>query len=107
MSYSEYQKGDLFTTRTAEHFLAQIKQPPLWAQALNVVGEAGEFAEAFRRYSGNARRSGSKEELQDELADVIISAVCFGLMAGFDIPDIVDAKWYKILNRGYGNQSKS
>lgn len=106
MSYFEYQRGDLFTTRTAQHFLDQIKQQPLWAQALNVVGEAGEFVEAFRRYSGNARRSGSEEELQNELADVIISAVCFGLMAGFDIPDIVNAKWHIIFTRGFGNQAK-
>ena len=45
---------------------------------LCVVEEAGEFAGTVRRYMGLARRDGNKQDMQDELADVIISAFIAG-----------------------------
>jgi NTP pyrophosphatase (non-canonical NTP hydrolase) len=93
-------------TDKAIRFLASIKQPPTWAQALNVAGEAGEFAEAFRRYSGNARRTGSLEDVAQELADVIISATCMALMLGLHPDGIVSDKWDVIMSRGFGNQTR-
>lgn len=88
----------------ARAFLTHIKWPEQWAQVLNVVGEAGELAEAYRRYSGNARRSGSRADVLNELADVIISAYCLAIMMGEDANELCENKWSIIMTRGFGNQ---
>ena len=75
--------------------------PPAWAQVLNVVGEAGEFAEAYRRYSGFARRSGSLDETSAELADVVISAYVVAERLGIDLDEGIAAKRVVIMNRGF------
>lgn len=90
----------------ARYFLNSIKTPPTWAAVLNVVGEAGEFAEAYRRHCGIARRPGSIEEVSKELADVIISATCAAELLGLDAATIVENKWEEIFKRGFGNQEK-
>jgi NTP pyrophosphatase (non-canonical NTP hydrolase) len=90
----------------AKQFLKVIgKVPPEWAQALNVVGEAGEFAECYRRYSGYARRTDTLENVSLELADVIISAFCMAEMLNIDLDLAVLKKWDIIFSRGYGNQA--
>lgn len=76
--------------------------PPIWAQVVNVVGEAGEFAEAFRRYSGHARRPGTLDEAAAELADVIISAYVLAERLGIDLDGAVSAKGDVIMSRGFG-----
>jgi len=43
-------------------------------QILALAEEAGEFVGAYRRHVGKARRSGTFEELAEELADVLITA---------------------------------
>ena len=98
---------DSLDDRRVADFLENIDVPPPWAQALNVVGEAGEFAEAFRRYSGFARRTDTIDNVMDELADVIISAHCMAVLLNMDLSLAVTAKWVKIGLRGYGNQAKS
>jgi len=103
MRYPTY---DLMMQDMAREFIRNINPPPTWAQALNVSGEAGEFAEAFRRYSGNARRPGSLLDVSKELADVIISAVCMAELLGLDAATIVHDKWEEIFIRGYGDQRK-
>lgn len=96
----------LSTVERVEDFLAQIEPAELVAQALNVVGEAGEFAEAYRRYIGAARRPGSIEEVAAELADVIISAQVMAVRLGLDPDEIVADKWAVIMTRGFGNQAR-
>lgn len=39
-----------------------------------MVEEAGEFAGAYRRWRGYARRPGSREAMEEELVDVVISS---------------------------------
>jgi NTP pyrophosphatase (non-canonical NTP hydrolase) len=75
--------------------------PPDWAQILNVVGEAGEFAEAYRRYTGHARRPGSIEEVSDELADVIISAYVAAERLGVNLDESIAKKQAVIFARGF------
>jgi len=75
--------------------------PPVWAQVLNVVGEAGEFGEAYRRFSGFARRSGSLDEVSAELADVVISAYIVAERLGIDLDKSIAAKRAIIMTRGF------
>ena len=75
--------------------------PPVWAQILNVVGEAGEFAEAYRRYSGWARRPGSLDDTAAELADVVISAYVAAERLGVDLDDCIEAKRLVVMSRGF------
>lgn len=78
---------------------------PDWARVLNVVGEAGEFAEAYRRYTGHARRTGSIQEVAEELADVVISAATCAAQLGIDLDEAVRAKRQIVLSRGFGGAS--
>ena len=43
-------------------------------QVLGLAEEVGEFVGAYRRWSGQARRTGSAEDMWEELADVVITA---------------------------------
>lgn len=81
--------------------------PPEWAQALNVAGEAGEFVEAYRRYTGNARREGSLEETSKELADVIISSYVMAERLGIDLDEHILAKQKEIMKRGFKDPRES
>ena len=93
--------------RFAEEFLTKgygtpdNPLPPEWAGVLNVVGEAGEFAEAYRRYSGHARRTGDLEETALELADVVISAYTAANMMGIDLDEYIKRKQEIIMTRGF------
>ena len=73
------------------------------AQTLCVVEEAGEFAGTVRRYMGLARRDGSKQDMQDELADVIISAFVAGAALHIDIQAAIETKLAKVMSRGWKN----
>lgn len=79
------------------------KDSKVTAQVLNVVGEAGEFAEAYRRYRGGARRPGDKEEVAMELADVLISAMIMCERLNLDVESIIGAKLRKIVTRGWND----
>ena len=71
------------------------------AQVHCVAEEAGEFVGAFRRWSGMARRDGSWQDVQAELADVVISAFTAARALGFNLDDAIDAKAEKVLTRGW------
>lgn len=75
--------------------------PPVWAQVLNVVGEAGEFGEAYRRYSGHARRHGSLKETAEELADVVISAYVAAERLGIGLDAHIADKQRVVMTRGF------
>jgi NTP pyrophosphatase (non-canonical NTP hydrolase) len=75
--------------------------PPQWAQVLNVAGEAGEFAEAYRRHTGHARRGGSLDETAAELADVVISAYVAAERLSVDLDAAIAAKQAVIMTRGF------
>lgn len=96
-------------TEMAARFVQQydeVRGPvPAWAQALNVVGEAGEMAEAYRRATGHARRSSTMDEVADEMADVVIATYVFAQRVGVDLDEAIAAKYEKIMSRGFDHRS--
>ena len=70
-------------------------------QALCVAEEAGELVGAYRRWAGKARRTGTRRELEDEIADVLIVTACFAERAGIDLHAAIAAKLAVIYTRGW------
>jgi NTP pyrophosphatase (non-canonical NTP hydrolase) len=70
-------------------------------QALAIAEEAGEFVGAYRRWSGQARRTDTYEHVSEELADVIITAFVMAEMLGMEIDKVLDAKLEVIFSRGW------
>lgn len=63
--------------------------------------EVGELASAWRRWAGKARRTGTFEEMEAELADVLIVAASFAVRTGIDIDKAVSTKLETIYSRGW------
>lgn len=63
--------------------------------------EAGEVAGAYLRATGQARRTGTPEELHEEVADVILTAFSLAHALGIDINAVITAKLHKIHTRGW------
>lgn len=74
------------------------------SQTLCVAEEAGEFVGAMRRWQGMARRSGTEEEAQNELADVIVSAFAMADVMGWDIDSVIRHKLEHIMTRGWSDR---
>lgn len=70
-------------------------------QVLGIAEEAGEFVGAFRRWQGLARRSGTREEVLEELADVIIVSLVMCERLGEDIGEVLGRKLQTIFSRGW------
>jgi NTP pyrophosphatase (non-canonical NTP hydrolase) len=70
-------------------------------QVLGLAEETGEFVGAYRRWSGQARRTGTAEEMHEELADVIITAFVTAHELGVDIQAVIAAKLRTIHTRGW------
>jgi NTP pyrophosphatase (non-canonical NTP hydrolase) len=70
-------------------------------QALCLAEEAGEAVGAYRRWSGQARRSGTKEDFEAELADVVITTYVLANFTGVDLEKAIEAKLKKITTRGW------
>jgi NTP pyrophosphatase (non-canonical NTP hydrolase) len=71
------------------------------SQWMCLAEETGEFVGAVRRWKGMARRRGTEEEAQAELADVILSAYGVAEVMGWDVDALVAAKLKKIMSRGW------
>lgn len=70
-------------------------------QVLGLAEEVGEFVGAYRRWSGQARRAGTVEEVHTELADMIITAFVTAHELGVDIQAVIAAKLDTIHTRGW------
>lgn len=71
-------------------------------QMFCVAEEAGEMVGAFRRYTNRARRSGTREALLGEIADVHISMAHAGWLIGInDIQEVIDSKLETVYSRGW------
>jgi NTP pyrophosphatase (non-canonical NTP hydrolase) len=70
-------------------------------QVLGLAEETGEFVGAYRRWSGQARRTGTAEQMHEELADVIITAFVTAYELGVDINAVIAAKLRIIHTRGW------
>lgn len=71
------------------------------APVLCVVEEAGEFAGAYRRATGQARRAGPWSDVEDELADTVIASYSAAKKLGIDLDAAIHRKGVKILSRGW------
>jgi NTP pyrophosphatase (non-canonical NTP hydrolase) len=74
-------------------------------QAICVAEEAGELLGAYRRCSGRARRAGTRQEVADEIADVLIVTAVFARRFGTDIDTAVQDKLRVIYARGWKEQA--
>lgn len=61
-------------------------------QSLALAEEVGEFIGAYRRWSGNARRSGTYDKMAEELADVVISSYVMARVLGMDLDEEIESK---------------
>lgn len=83
-------------------------------QAMCVAEEAGEFVGAYRRWRGFARRAGSPEDVENELADVIVSTCCmmelwlrkYPVGNPASITDLIATKLNMIFSRGWVNKDE-
>lgn len=57
-------------------------------QTLALAEEAGEFTKAFRRWAGMARRTGSWQDVEAELADVLITTYVTAALLQVDLDDV-------------------
>jgi NTP pyrophosphatase (non-canonical NTP hydrolase) len=73
-------------------------------QVLNLAEEVGEFVGAYRRWTGQARRSGTEEEVHAELADVVITAYVTAAEMGVDLDAAIRAKLDVVFTRGWREQ---
>lgn len=70
-------------------------------QVLGLAEEAGEFVGAYRRWTGQARRTGTVQEMYEELADVIITAFVTAHELEVDVDAVIAAKLDKVHTRGW------
>jgi NTP pyrophosphatase (non-canonical NTP hydrolase) len=98
------------TARQAAHaYLERVrrarpKQATLEARMFKLMEEAGEVQKAFNRLHGYARVFGSKAELADELADVVICAYALAEVEEIDLNAAIDTKHTTLVTRDLGRE---
>ncbi|WP_309110279.1 MazG nucleotide pyrophosphohydrolase domain-containing protein [Saccharothrix sp.] len=70
-------------------------------QVMCLAEEVGEFVGAYRRFTGQARRTGTAEEVRDELADVVLAAFVAAYELGIDLAAAIEDKTHTIRARGW------
>jgi NTP pyrophosphatase (non-canonical NTP hydrolase) len=91
-------------TNMARHIGEEFPAPPhemKMRQGLALAEEAGETVGALRRYLGLARRSGTLIELEDEIADVVLTAYLLAHYVSSDLDAALHRKAEKIFTRGW------
>jgi len=73
-------------------------------QVLALAEEAGEFVGAFRRWAGEARRTGTFEEMAGELADVVITAFVTAAVLHVELDVEIAKKWAILHERGWRDE---
>lgn len=81
--------------------------PMATMQVIALAEEVGEFVGAARRHLGMARRSGSRKEVEEELADVVITAFVTADVFGFELRHIIQDKLDIIFARGWRERTES
>ena len=71
------------------------------AQIMALAEEAGEFVGAMRRWREMARRKGTQQEAEAELADVVITAYGMADVMGWDLDKLISDKLEKVMTRGW------
>jgi NTP pyrophosphatase (non-canonical NTP hydrolase) len=75
---------------------------PEWWHVLKLAEEAGEVCRAWLAVDGRARVRGSREELGEELADVVITAWVVALLRGIDLAAAIGDKHAELMTRDLG-----
>lgn len=70
-------------------------------QVLALAEECGEFVGAYRRWVGEARRCGTFDDVQAELADVVITAFVTAEELDIDLDGAISSKVEKLFARGW------
>jgi len=80
-----------------------------WRDMLSIAEEMGEFIGSYNKSSGNSRNTISKEEMENEWADLIITVMLTGFrLYGTDkCQDIIDRKQMIIFQRGWRNHDNN
>ena len=97
----------MIQTDVIKHIAAKLKENGFTdtdTQVLMLAEETGEFVGAYRRYTNRARRKGTLEAVHEELADIIIGALCVAEFMEVDINAVIQDKLVRILNRGWRNE---
>ncbi|MFI1916056.1 hypothetical protein [Nocardia sp. NPDC020380] len=71
---------------------------------LALAEEAGEFVGAYRRWSGQARRTGSFDDVRAELADVVIISWLAAAELGIDLDAAIADKLKVMFERGWRDE---
>lgn len=100
-----YERADLpvMAARVAEQLRAHgfPAEQAVQRQVLALAEEAGEFVGAYRRATGQARRTGTVADVHAELADVVITAYVTAHEMGFDLDAAIAAKLDVVFTRGW------
>jgi NTP pyrophosphatase (non-canonical NTP hydrolase) len=70
-------------------------------QVLCLAEEIGEFIQAYRRYSGQARGHGDFDTMCAELADIVIVSHVTARVLGINLDDAIVKKLNRIFERGW------
>ena len=66
---------------------------------LGLVGEAGEFADLIKKRGFKPRAVVSKEQLADELGDVLFYVAVLGLQLGYTLDQLSEMNYEKLMSR--------
>ncbi|MEV0560699.1 MazG nucleotide pyrophosphohydrolase domain-containing protein [Dactylosporangium sp. NPDC050588] len=80
---------------------AGFTESPQLRQTLALAEEVGEFVGAVRRHAGMARRSGPFSDVEEELADVVLTAFVTAHTMGIDLRQALEKKLAVIYSRGW------
>lgn len=90
--------ADVIRRALWEHFPREEEKV---RQVIAMGEEVGEFQGAARRFMQMARRDGPFEDVEEELADVVITSYVTAEVFGIDLERVIERKIRKILTRGY------
>ncbi|MGI5185807.1 MazG nucleotide pyrophosphohydrolase domain-containing protein [Dactylosporangium sp. CA-152071] len=80
---------------------AGFTESPQLRQTLALAEEVGEFVGAVRRHAGMARRPGPFSDVEEELADVVLTAFVTAHTMGIDLRQALEKKLAVIYSRGW------
>lgn len=80
---------------------AGFTEPAQLRQTLALAEEVGEFVGAVRRHAGMARRPGPFSDVEEELADVVLTAFVTAHTMGIDLRRALEDKLAVVYTRGW------
>jgi NTP pyrophosphatase (non-canonical NTP hydrolase) len=100
----EHQAGD-YLPADLRHIARLLLRDPgasqLDVQALCVAEAAGQLIGAYRRWARPCATTGTRRDLEAEVADVLIATAVFAERAGIDLDQAIARKLAVIYTRGW------